>query len=82
MRGMRPATVTTAPYLSAVHHTRAANFCQKTVSSGQRISVRIGVDKEPQVSNLFVSPLGADRPCDTDLFVCPKNTEELLKYAN
>ena len=40
----------------------------------------IGVDKKPQVSNLFVSPLGADRPCDTDLFVCPKNSEELYHY--
>ena len=31
--------------------------------------------------NLFVSPLGADHPYGADLFVCPKNTEELLKYA-
>ena len=44
------------------------------------VAILIGVDKEPQVSNLFVSPLGADRPCDTDLFVCPENTDVLWHF--
>ena len=48
-----------------------------TVMHPLRQAEIIGVDKEPQVSNLFVSPLGADRPCDTDLFVCPENTDLL-----
>ena len=65
-----------APPLAALYCIALHCIARRQGVGAARAS-KIGVDKEPQVSNLFVSPLGADNPCDTDLFVRPENTDLL-----
>lgn len=68
MRGMRPATVTTAPYLSAVHCELLCRFCQKRVVSvcsdtGFRFRIVVGGNSVSPLRVCFTVTINSGAGC-------------------